>query len=103
LVTRENWGNAGRLIKILEEAGQVFTVIEINELSKFVLTFRMCLVNYEKWPNVFEQCKIENVNLEAVIIGTVIVIMMVAADFLVLALLIIHEVATVDVIVKNHR
>ena len=26
LVTRENWGSAGRLIKILEEAGQVYLI-----------------------------------------------------------------------------
>jgi hypothetical protein len=31
LVTRENWAGAGRLIKILEEAGQVFYYHEINE------------------------------------------------------------------------
>jgi len=30
LVTKENWANAGRLIKILEEAGQVFIFIDIN-------------------------------------------------------------------------
>ncbi len=31
LVTRENWAGAGRLIKILEEAGQVFYYHEMNQ------------------------------------------------------------------------
>lgn len=63
LVTRENWGSAGRLIKILEEAGQVFILIRIKFLVKNLLfILRMYQVNYEKWLNVFNQCSNENVN-----------------------------------------
>ncbi len=42
LVTRENWGSVGRLIKILEEAGQVFILIEINQSMKNVRSFLEC-------------------------------------------------------------
>jgi hypothetical protein len=42
LVTRENWANAGRLIKILEEAGQVFIFIKIYQSTKNFRSFLEC-------------------------------------------------------------